>query len=97
MLSADALEAEELKGFVSACYSAGIEAVVEASDRGALERAEEAGAKIVCVRGVSSVDEAAELHTLVPHVCLPSPLSLALVWYVIDVSIYSVCESFIAL
>lgn len=68
VLSADALEVEELKGLLGACCVAGVEAVVEASDGDALGRAGEASARIVCVRGVSSVEEAVELRSSIPKV-----------------------------
>jgi indole-3-glycerol phosphate synthase len=69
-LSADALDVGELKQFLAHCSAAGIEGVVEASDREGLGRAGEAGATIVCVRGVSSLDEAVDLRSDIPQVMM---------------------------
>ena len=51
---------------LAACAALGVEVVVEVDDAASVEAALGAGARMLCVRGVGSLDEALELRAAIP-------------------------------
>ena len=68
MLPAAALSADGA-ALLSAAAVLGLEVVVEVDDEVALSAAREAGARIMCVRGVGSLEEALTLRRAIPADC----------------------------
>ena len=68
MLPSAALSADGA-ALLSAAAALGLEVVVEVDDEGALAAAREAGARIMCVRGVGSLEEALALRKKIPAEC----------------------------
>ncbi|EKX40587.1 hypothetical protein GUITHDRAFT_113374 [Guillardia theta CCMP2712] len=70
VLSCAALSDQEWGSkLIQSCNFLGLEVLVEVSDEDEVKQAVEAGAKIVCVRGVESVEEAVILRASIPDTC----------------------------